>query len=56
MAALKAELKMLCHRSGQHLDYVKAHGASLVERLDNACAMSGTSLTSAFIVGLLWRC
>jgi hypothetical protein len=36
MAALEAELEMLHHRSGQLLDYVRAHGASLIERLENA--------------------
>ena len=36
MAALEAELKMLHHRSGQLLDYVRAHGASLIEHLENA--------------------
>lgn len=36
VAALEAELKMSCHCSSQLLDYVGAHGASLIERLDNA--------------------
>jgi hypothetical protein len=36
VVALEAELEMSCHCSGQLLDYVGAHGASLIERLDNA--------------------
>jgi hypothetical protein len=35
VAALEAELGMLRHHSGQLLNYVGAHGASLIERLDN---------------------
>jgi hypothetical protein len=36
MAALEVELKMMLHRSGQLLDYIGAHGASLIKCLDNA--------------------
>jgi hypothetical protein len=42
---------MLCHRLGQLLDKVGAHGVSLMERLDNALVMSMILPTSAFIVG-----
>lgn len=34
--SLGAELEKLCHRLGQLLDYVGAHGTSLVEHLYNA--------------------
>jgi hypothetical protein len=52
MAALEVELEMLRHHVIELLDYVGARGASLIERLDNACATFGTLLTSTFIVGL----
>lgn len=35
--SLGSELEMQRHRSGQHLDYVGAHGAYLIERLDAPC-------------------
>lgn len=34
--SLGVELEKLCYRLGQLLDYVGAHGTSLVEHLDNA--------------------
>lgn len=36
VVALEAELEMLCHRSGQLLDYIRGRGTSLIKRLDNA--------------------
>lgn len=35
--SLGSELEMQRHRSSQHLDYVGAHGAYLIERLDASC-------------------